>query len=476
MSAVLAFLMKVGKGAEYLGAASAVLSVAEAGLERAGYIQPGTKLLTEAAHFVMDAGGVPRRPNGPPQLGAASSAANAPPASSAPPISSSAAASSNNSPAPAAASSAGAPPLGAAPSQRRNVCPACASGKLILAGAGDQIALVLCGNHDQHQAATLERVEGLYIGYANAYGVDLEGGCGKKPDKNSFKNMWGNVEQVQYLEALTNWQQCIAAEKEAKAKAKAKDAKEDATQAKKWAAQDAKEDAKQAKTAAKQTKDAVAAEKAKQKKIASQSLAWQKNRYENQIRDLQAKYAKEQSDATRAALEKQIQDLTQQKLDTEKVANELQQQARDQQHQADLDKMRAEIAAAAQKPGGMDEMFRMMMMARMMAPPAPAPQADPMAAMMMAPVDPVAAMMMAPATMDPLAMDQGLMDFAGHDHDEDDVYDLELASAMGIEGATYGDAERLWNLRENFGQDTSGLFDGIAGDGDGCSIGSCGFN
>jgi len=467
-SAVLALLVKVGRGAQYLGAADAVLTVVETGLERAGAIQPGTKLLQEGANLVMDAAGVPRRP----RLGAAPAASTTPPSSVANLLAAP--------PPPAASSSASAPALGHAPpanpNTRRVLCPECLAGQVFLAGAGEPIALVRCPDHETKTRTTLDQVEALYIGYAQAWGVDLAG-CGGKPNKNDFKNEWGNVKQEEYLTALTNWQQCIADDKAAKQKAKETAAA--------WKAKDAKEDAKQAAQAKKHEADAVAKAKATQKRVASQGLSWQKMRYAKQIQDLQAKYAAEKDATAKAALDKQIQDLTQQKLDAERVANEIAQQARDADHQAQIDRLQAEVAAAAQKPGGMDEMFKMVVMARMMNPAAavdpaammmmaqPASVMDPAAMVAQSSGDPMAAMMMQAQASDNSGYN---MDFEGHD--EADPFDSELAQAMRLGDApTYGDAEALFNLRENFPEvDTADLFGDQPDNLSGCSLGSCGLS
>ncbi len=456
-SAVLKFLLSVGKGAEYVGAADAVLTVAELGLARAGVIQPGTKLLVEGANIIMDAAGVPRRNAKTPQLagGPSPSSPNAAPPLPRAATSSSAGATASS---PAAAPP---PPIEAAPPERRLVCPACASGRVILAGAGEEIALVLCGDHEQKQQATLAGVESLYIGYAKAWGVDLAG-CGGKPNPNNFKNFWGNVEQVDYLTALTNWQQCIANDKAAKAKTAAQidAAKKAQAAADKSAADTAAAAAAQRASADKQRQREV------DRRVAQQSLEWQRKRYEGQIAALQQRAAKEKSDTERAALQKQIDDLSQQKADAEKVANEISQQARDAQHQAELDRMRAEIAASAQKPGGLDEMFKMALMAKMLSPSGGG-------------VDPAMLAMMQQQAAAGGGGEEGggELDFAGQG-DENAIED-DLAQAMGLAGAhTTSEAETLFNLRANFpDEDTSSLFDGMAGDEalptDGCSLGSC---
>lgn len=445
-SQVVKFLLGATKGLGYLGAAGVAVEVVETVAHHTGILPKESRLVPATTRLVLQALEIPQAPErAAPSLGHAPAVVDAQP---------------NEPPAISAVVLTG----------QRDVCPDCyRSQPISLAGAGESAAelrLVRCGAHEAEAVELAGHMGQFFDTWAEAYGVSLEAGpdCGAKPNSNDYKNMWGNVEQDKYYKALSKWQGCKAKQKEAQLKA---DQKADAKAAK-AAAKEAADDAATAKKA--EAAKVAAVEKAKKtaKKLSDFALSATKAKYEKQVKDLLAAQAAEKDAAAKAAMQQQIDAANQAKLDAERLLAETNARAQSTEHQRQIDALRAEIAANAQKPQGMDQMFQQIMMARMMAPPAapapvaPAPvmMADPsamMAAQMMQPammqpaafpffpsVDPMAAMMATdPMALDPMAADMWL---SGNDGGLE--IDAELAGELGLQGVdTLGEARVLFDVK-----------------------------
>jgi len=461
MSAVIRFLLKGAQVATYLGGADAVLTVAEVGLKRAGVIQPETRLLPELSNLVLDALAIPR-PAARPALGEARPtmpAEQPAPAPSSPAVTSSL---------PAVTSS--------SPAASLHVCPACyANRPIALAGASPagELHLKLCETHARQNQENVAHMGAFFSGWDQAYtaatNATLAGlgaaelpddlgarDCGPKPDENDYRNIFGNVDGGSYYTALSKWQSCkakqkdelIAEQKKADKKAAAAKAKEDADDKK--AAEAAKKHEQAAVAAA--TKAGKKQGAATQKKLAQWGLNAQAKKFQAEIDALKASYQAEKDAAKQAEIQKTIDTLTQQKSDAERLAAELQAQAKDAAHAQEIQALQAQIANATQSKGGMDQLFQSIMMARMMAPAQSAVPAtmvvDPTMAAMM---DPSAgSAVMAPPGAFPFFADDGgggmsAWDFAGAENDADP----ELVQALGLEGAaTEGELAALYNVKQ----------------------------
>lgn len=457
MSAVIRFLVKGAQVANYLGAADVAVTLTEAGLKRAGVIQPETRLIPALADLAFDALDIPRP--GRPNLGEAAPTATAielPVAPTATAI--------DLPVAPALAAASSSPVV-------RDVCPACYANRPILAGQGPagEISLRLCETHAQQNQENVNHMTAFFAGWDQTYtaatraalgGAELADlgarDCGPKPDENDHRNVFGNVDQGSYYTALSKWQTCKAKQKDELLAEQKKAEKKAAAAAKKEAA----DDAAAAAAAKKHEQAAVAAATkagkqqgaATQKKIAQWGLAAQAKKYQNEIDALRASYQAEKDAAKAAEIQKTIDTLTQQKADAERLAAELQTQAKDAQHAQQIQELQAQIANATQKQGGMDQMFQAIMLARMAAPaqsntpailvtdPSMAAVTEPAAGGAQAGVFPFFA-------AEPTEDGSGFgWDFAGAENDADP----EIAEALGLEGTNVseGEAAALWNLKQ----------------------------
>lgn len=450
-SPAIAFLLT---GAKYLGAASAAAQIGEAVLPRIGVVEPGTKLLKSGVGLVLDVLGVPNASDSQPS-------------------------------APIAGAESGAPILGEAsrpapPPARSDreirICVDCQGDNPIIAGAGDKVFLDRCETHRAEIEGVVNDVDGMYLGWAEASGIDPDrvvgslgdtGYCGKKPSKNEdkYRGVFGGLKEDKYFAALNKWQKCVAKEKRDTAKDKAHE------------------------------KAAVKGQKDKDKAIARQALAAQGKRYDAQISALKQAQADAKTAQEKAALQNQIDQLSQQKRDADALAVKVQEQAKDAAHQQQIDELKKDIAQRAQQPGGIDEMLKLVMLQRMNQ-PASAPASAP--AIMM--LNPPAQAAPAPQQQAPQVQTQFVavpvapdtqafldeeasgpsddMDLMGAD---DEIEDIEIADALGLAGTnvTVGDAMSFQNLRQAWSpEEYNGFveeFRAIEGLG-GCSssIGRCG--
>ena len=459
VSPAIAFLVK---GATYLGAASAAAEIGEAVLPRLGVIEPGTKIIKTGAGIVLDVLGVPNNLAGAPPPSASEQ--------SAPPVIGEARTGIPAAPPPA--------------STERRICVMCQGDRPVIAGAGDKVYLDRCETHRTEIEGIVNEVDSLYLGWASAMGVDpnqpiaegvdvgAAGYCGKKPNKNDdrFRGVFGGLKEDKYFAALDKWQKCVAKEH------------------------------RDTKAGQKHEKAAVKAQKDRDKAIAKTALDATRRRFEAQIQALKMAQKDAQTDAEKKALQQQIDTLNQSKRDADALNAKIQEQAKDADHQRQIDELKREIATRAQQPGGMDEMFKMVMMQRAMQPSAPPAQQSAPAIMMLQPPAPAGGggsgvpssatqilPIMIPGSPDmpvqqQVYVDEG-EDFGRDDMDlmgsEDDaiVEEIEIADNLGLAGAvTKGDAMAFQNLRnawtpEEYAEFTSG-FNEISGCGN--SIGRCG--
>ena len=346
----------------------------------------------------------------------------------------------------------GAAPVGggAPPPGTRFACPSCPP---VVAGAGDSVQVRRCDKHEADVVEAATKLDGFYLGWAEANGVNPEVGytdCGPKPQQTDkqFRTYWGNLDVDTYYPALDRWKDCTI-------RAKAKDVS---------TAQKVKQELKSAWTKGKTKEHDVL------RRASDFALAAQKTKYETQIANLQQQQRDAQTAADKAALQKQIDTMTQQKADTDKLIAQTQQQAQNDQHRQEIEQLQREIAANAQKPGGMDDMMKMVMAARLFpgqTPPSAASQAatGPMMPSMQ-PQAPNVTVNIPPQSQDGASgggrgdggggpqvpmVNPGAdeFDLSGHD---DDPFDPELARALGIEGVpTLGDARTLYSLRNELG-------------------------
>lgn len=453
VSPAIAFLLAGGK---LLAGAGAAAQIGEAVLPRLGVMDPGTKILKTGADIVLDVLGVPHGSDAPAIAGASAPAST---------------------PALGEAMSPAAPPVS---SREIRICVECQGDTPVLAGTGSKVFLDRCETHREDLEGVVSGIDGLYLGWAEANGIDPEqaigeigavGYCGPKPSKNEdkYRGVFGGLKEDKYFAALNKWQKCAAKQKRDTAAEK------------------------------KSLKSAVKAQKDRDKAIAKTALDATRRRFTGQIQALRQAQAETKSQAEKDALQAQINQLTQQKHDADALNAKIQEQAKDDAHQRQIDDLKKEIANRAQQPGGMDEMFKMVMLQRAMQPNAP-PAAQQAPAIMMlqppaAPAAPVAPaqpqVIMMPGMpgipgmpdmpsqsqvfMDESESDVGFEDLMGAD--DALVEEIEIADNLGLAGAvTNGDAMAFQNLRnawspEEYAEFTSG-FNEISGCGN--SIASCG--
>lgn len=410
------------------------------------------------------------------------------------------------SPPPAAAVAGPSRMLGAAPEEPPSapsappllvVCPECQSGMRIEGGAGQDIALVQCDKHRDAALSVSAGIEGMYLGWAEAYAPELgaspESKCASmKPDKTKFVTALG-FQALAYQSALIMWQKCVA---------DARTAADEAAKAK--ADQAAAIDA--AKKAQK-SHDLKAQEKASKYLLAQQAKA-----YDKKIADLNAAQAAKATAENQAAIDA----ITAQKATAERALAEMQSTQRDSALQAKLDALQAQVVSAGTKPGGVDDLMKMWVMQQMMPRPM-AQQTAPEQAMMAAQQQPMMAVpwdqqsateqayfaaqqqpiMMAPQqatdqayfaeqSMSPMYQDPGYAyEFMGTEAAKGDAEQFNdptpleagMADVLGISGvSTVGDANMLVGLRIA-GWDIGELLDGWDGESQpasSCSVGSCG--
>lgn len=361
------------KGATVIGGVAGGVSIGEIILKRFGLMKPGTQVIPEVTHVMLDIAGVDKKATLRPLLN---------------------------------------PLLGAVEPPTANVsivCPMCYAyeKRPILAGvAGEEIRIQRCKGHEVAADAVLDGVEALYLGYAEAAGVDNTngpqrndyrdaagnvaeypylqdlaawrskveigaGGCGPQPTlaDDAFRGMFGPNETA-YYKALAAWDSCTAdAKAAAEAKQKDKETKAEAKQDKadKAAADKAQKEAvaAQKKAEKEKTEKAVADAKAKAKKaaeayqkVAQAALQFEKRKADQRIAELQAMQAKKESDAEKAAMQTQIDQLKQQSAIASQLAAETSQKATSDAQQAKIDQLQMLIASKGTVPGGMDELFR----------------------------------------------------------------------------------------------------------------------
>ena len=323
MNAILGYLVK---GATTLGGAGLAVTLGEAVAKRTGIMRPETSIVVEGVEFLCDVIGVPQPNN------------NEPPA----------------------------PPQLAGPSTQK-VCGSCGPRTITVSGAGE-IEIGLCESCEAIVVENATDIEAMYDGWAESYGVavDAEGldvgsvkDCGSKPRKSDKRfNDGSHFKAETFYHSLSNWQKCVAREKN-----------------------ETQKEAKQKNKEIKAAKDKTA--KA-QRKVAAHALENQKQKYEAQIAEMQKAQADAKSAEEKQQYQQQIDRLNAEALNTTRLQAEMASKASDAATQAKIDKLQETIANNAAKPGGMDsmmsKMLEMQIMKAMMAPPPTAP--DAMAEMM----------------------------------------------------------------------------------------------
>lgn len=330
---------------------------------------------------------------------------------------------------------------------------------------------------EAEELEVVKKVDALYEGWGDAMEVGEASLCGKKPKLTDvefqaplYKGSVVNKPRITlFFKKLADWQSCVQAEKEQQKQAEA---------AQKAAV------TKAAKSAAKSSAD-------RQKKVAEWALVQQQQKFNQELQALKDAAAAEKTAEEQAKIDARMQELLQAKQDAEKLALTLQTQAKDAQQQAMIDKLTAEISSKAKEPGGMDEMFKMIMMQRLMEPAAPqapaaAPAMDPAYAMMtmqaQSQAEQLAALQNAqtmsafgdPGAIPWEAQSGGDMYYYG----DAEPLDEEIAEELGLEGARTNDEGRLLFELKNAGWSEDALQEFVGDHGDvntsSCSTGSCG--
>ncbi len=333
----------------------------------------------------------------------------------------------------------------AVPAGVRLACPKCPP---VVAGAGETVQVSRCKAHEAELVRQADALDTFYVGWAtDAMGVDPAIGyadCGPKPQQTDkqYRTFWGNLDEATYYPALDKWKDCTAKAKAGDVAARAK-----------------------TKTALKKGEhDAYFKARQKDASVTQFALAAQKKKYEDQAAALVQQQQQAQSAADKAALQKQIDQLNMQAADTAKLQAATQAAARDADHQRQIDQLTKEVSDAAKKPGGMDDMMKMAMVAKMF-PGQPGTAASAAVAAPMMPsmardggggggAPPVNVNVNIPAQdgggfVDPNLADDGWGTLDGA-HDE--PIDPELAAAFGLSGVqTIGEARELYALRQEFG-------------------------
>lgn len=341
----------------------------------------------------------------------------------------------------------------------RRICPSCAVGPIAISGVeGEEVKLELgrCASCEEQAQSVAEQVDALYLGWAEAWSLpDIEG-CNAKPIKNDKKyvTFWGNFDDTQFYKDLAAWQSCQSKEKAAREKA----------------AQAAAQEAAAHKTeVARTAKSAAAREAARQKKTAEWALRAQKKRYENQIAHLRALEAARQKKSEKDKIAAQIAELEQAKADAEALAAKVSVDAKNREQQVEVARLREEVARTASKPGGLDELFREVMLERLRSPetPAPVPREAP-------PAETALPWGEIPSPADELVFEDADVELG----EAPGEMDPDIASALGIEGAA-----NVEDAIELFGMRAAGWSDEELGDlaanlkaplENGCAIGACG--
>ncbi len=411
------------KAAEILAGVGTGVTIGEAVLKRAGVVQKDTSILVEGANIALDVFGAPRdsalRP-GTKRHGQTAS-------------------------------------LGDAAADPRVICVDCQreSDMPLLAGAaGEEIVLGQCQKHYENHFLIQGRVDSMYEGWAQSIGLGDSAVCGAKPDLKSARykkykkvgtKQFGYQDPVAYFRDVSEWQQCIAADK----------AQTDAT--------------------VKQIDATKAAAKQSSLKSAY-ALAAQQKKYSNDIDALLAAQAAEKDTAAKAEMQAKIDAAMAAKAAAEQLANEL----RTKEQSTEIEALKAQIAAQSSKPGGMDSFMQMYMM-QMMAnqPSAAASQQavlDPALALQLAAqqqqmsVDPMA--LLAPA-QDPYADPYAEVDYYMAGGDEAPM-DPDAAEMLGVSGArTLGEAQALYELRHGGGFSEDELAAAMDDLGSSGSLGGC---
>lgn len=412
-------------------------------------------------------------------------------------------------------------PIGAAePVVTKPHCPICFSGPTI-AGAGEAVEIKphdVCMQRAEQAAASMAS---NYAGWAQAAGVDVKRADAPMPmiGDAGMRNAVGVPDLVRYAAQLRDWQSYMAGIGAAvdvglsvdaecgpmPTIANAKDiltglpsfaiftkdmkAWQDCT--KKVAKANKAIDAATAKAKADAATEQKRAERKKfaESQAASFALRRAQDATEKKIADARAAEAAAADAAQKAELQKQIEILQAQKETADRLAEQVRQQSADAARQKELDDLRREITEKGKTPGGMDEYLKMVLMQRMMAPPA-APVAAPWAPPAAPPlvyVDPYGQQVAQPAYAphdfappDPYAGDP----YAGIDIDfmgsKDQPVSKDTADAMGLKGArTLGEVEMLADYRDAYGDEFEELAEALdveidGDDGASCYLGGCG--
>jgi flagellar biosynthesis GTPase FlhF len=401
MSSLILAVLKIG---QILGAADAAIQIGEAVGHHTGILNKNTKIVPAFTGFVLHA------------LGARPREAAAP-----------VAALGHASPDPATAT-----PLllGGLPEGVIRLCSTCQSEQrtpFTLSGTERGIVAGLCELHEQEARAAMDRVDAMYLGWAEAWGIDVGKAsvCGVKPIKESYKNEWGNVQGNLYQKAIADWQACVQNEKAAD-----KDAQKAIADAKK-----AQKTAEQKAAKAEQAADKARRDSDKLRAAAAVATERQRAGFARREATLKTNYEKATTEQERAALKAEIDQLRAAQEQSEKLLEQSQRDATDADMRAQIDRLNREIVDRAKEPASSDQSLQqmLMMVAMQNMMPAAAPAMDP------------AAMAAEPAAAG-LPWDAGVEGGEGDEQGSDTIADV--ASELGFEGVDDDeDLEELMDLR-----------------------------
>lgn len=440
MSAARVILGILGGGMKVAGAIGTVGTVATVGevvAKRVGWMSPEKNLIGEAVGVALDLAGAPDagKKKVIAKIGAVAAAAP----STAPQL----------------------PPAGESDAHR-DVCPQCHADKPISFGdaSGAEIRLVQCPEHQELDLGLADywtRMSNGYIASLGQSAVDVGAACEKPKVANFFSRAKGGLDLVAYQAALIQYNSCVQQAAADKASAAA--------------ATDAAVAKVEATEAAKRKK--LASQK---EKIAKMLLEKQAKAYDKKIEELKAQQATEASAAKQAEVQKQIDALTAAKAESDRTADALREQAKDAQHKAEMEALAAKVADAGTKPGGLDQLMQLMVvMQQMQRPqePATAPQQQfapqpvmvaPDGTLLASPVayaQPQAQyaqpQMMPAPPWSPVSEEVTFDDGSGFGYEfaggPDAPLDSDVASAIGIEGATNEDASIYFGLLNGGNED-----------------------
>lgn len=373
------------------------------------------------------------------------------------------------------------PAIGDAGPSRRTVCPTCQP-SITIAGGAETIDLAPCEECNTSALAIAGHVGALYDGWAESYGVPVLGdACGTKPNQNDPKYVahLGNYQPMLYFRDLATWQECTMANA---AKAVA-----DKAAAALRAAEIAAAEKRGYRRAVNPGKAATAA---------SWALAAQKKQYDDQLAALNALPAG-------GSQQSQIDALIAQKANLDRLAAVLAAPTPDLASQQQQLNLQAELALAAQRPGGIASLLSMatqqqqnpidqlqqlqQLQAQQQLQANQLTQANQQSQLQqlqqlqqMAQSQQQDALPWGGAPEQGYSDEQFYADYGIEGAGDDAPIDPELAETLGIAGAaTNGDARMVFGIRNaGWGEDDLAALNSMLSSGaaevNGCDVGRCG--